>query len=116
MAQQATASEYVCFGDHIFLLDDDHGAAQCQGFGEDVNMGIAGGSFAGTFSNRAVFTVRQQYTLNAATHLKDFEDSQGSTTSRRTACVVRWSHFFACCVLARCLPPTPFHSACCRIV
>ena len=104
MAQQAIVSDYVCFGDHIFLLDDDHGVAQCQGFGDDVNMGIASGKSAGTFSNHAVFTVRQQYTLNAATHLKDFEDSQGSTTSRRTACVIHQSRTFARCAFARCLP------------
>ena len=82
-------NEYLCFGDAVFLADDDHGPAEAEGFGEDTNVGIAkvarDVAARVAFSNVAVFTVRHQLTLNAAAALKDYEDNTGEAAQRLTA-------------------------------
>ena len=89
MAQ--AANEYLCFGDSIYLLDDDFGPAQAEGFGEDVGVGIPRQTDSavtrptpGTFSNVSVFTVWQQLTLTAAVALKESEHNDGGATTRRS--------------------------------
>jgi hypothetical protein len=106
--QQQGSLQYLCFGDLVFLLNDESdeygGVAEAEGFGEANSIGIMHPAplptegkgkrssdekfVSGTFANKMVFTIYHAIAYTQAEMLRKAEggdnDADDGSTTRRT--------------------------------